>query len=51
VAGPVIQATVKSTFEDGVRSGGSGSDFNMITKCPDQAASWLWTDEQTRDHF
>jgi hypothetical protein len=27
VAGPVIQATGKSTFEDGLRSGGSGSDF------------------------
>jgi hypothetical protein len=27
VAGPVIQATGKSTFEDGLRSGGSGSDL------------------------
>jgi hypothetical protein len=27
VAGPVIQATGKSTFEDGLRSGGSGLDF------------------------
>jgi hypothetical protein len=27
VAGPVIQATGKSTFEDGLRLGGSSSDF------------------------
>jgi hypothetical protein len=27
VAGPVIQATGKSTLEDGVRSGGAGSDL------------------------
>jgi hypothetical protein len=27
MAGPVIQATGKSTFEDGLRSGGSGSDL------------------------
>jgi hypothetical protein len=27
VAGPVIQATGKSTFEDGLRAGGSCSDF------------------------
>jgi hypothetical protein len=27
VAGSVIQATGKSTFEDGLRSGGYGSDF------------------------
>jgi hypothetical protein len=27
VAGPVIQATGKSTFEDGLRLGGFGSDF------------------------
>jgi hypothetical protein len=30
VAGPVIQATGKSTFEDGLRSGGSGSDFKGL---------------------
>jgi hypothetical protein len=27
LAGPVILATGKSTFEDGLRSGGSGSDL------------------------
>jgi hypothetical protein len=32
VAGPVIQATGKSTFEDGLRSGGSGSDLKHYHK-------------------
>jgi hypothetical protein len=41
-AGPVIQATGKSTFEDDLRSGGSSSDFKAVFFCH-HIWSLIWT--------